>query len=248
MYSTYILPKCENRFHLNLITRAVESLPMKGELNIGSHFFFMFYISNTIILVELTSVYLTTMALIKCSECGNMISDKSESCVHCGAPMELKENLIPCPECSALIEDTAEKCTKCGFPLTPKKKLECPECGKKVDEGTAECPECGFPFISPKAPIICPECGKEVNEQSKNCPECGCPLETNENQESLLINCKACGKSISKWADICPHCGQISDNKIEEEFTNNSIDIIVGFLQVAVVAVGFFFILRGCSN
>lgn len=208
----------------------------------------MFYISNTIILVELTSVYLTTMALIKCSECGNMISDKSESCVHCGAPIELKENLISCPECSALIEDTAEKCTKCGFPLTPKKKLECPECGKKVDEGTAECPECGFPFISPKEPIICPECGKEANEQSKNCPECGCPLETNENQESLLINCKACGKSISKWAEVCPHCGQKPDEIINAEISNARINFwfyLIGFIMYLAFTI---YILKSCSE
>lgn len=109
----------------------------------------MFHISNTIILVELTSVYLTTMALIKCSECGNMISDKSESCVHCGAPMELKENLIPCPECSALIEDTAERCPMCGYPVIPKRKLTpCPECGKMVEEDTEECPECGYPIYT----------------------------------------------------------------------------------------------------
>lgn len=29
------------------------------------------------------------MALIKCSECGGKISDKSDHCIHCGYPMRL---------------------------------------------------------------------------------------------------------------------------------------------------------------
>jgi len=31
------------------------------------------------------------MALIKCSECGKEISDKAETCVHCGCPQEKQE-------------------------------------------------------------------------------------------------------------------------------------------------------------
>lgn len=27
------------------------------------------------------------MALIKCPECGNMVSDKAENCIHCGCPL-----------------------------------------------------------------------------------------------------------------------------------------------------------------
>ena len=29
------------------------------------------------------------MALIKCPECGNMVSDKATECIHCGAPLKL---------------------------------------------------------------------------------------------------------------------------------------------------------------
>lgn len=28
------------------------------------------------------------MAMIKCPECGNMVSDKAQSCIHCGYPLE----------------------------------------------------------------------------------------------------------------------------------------------------------------
>lgn len=33
------------------------------------------------------------MALIKCSECGNEISDKAERCIHCGCPI-VRENVV----------------------------------------------------------------------------------------------------------------------------------------------------------
>ena len=29
------------------------------------------------------------MAMIKCPECGNMISDKAPTCIHCGAPLQI---------------------------------------------------------------------------------------------------------------------------------------------------------------
>ena len=122
--------------------------------------------------------------------------------------------------------------------------MECPECGEKVNEGTEECLECGFPFISSKEPIRCPECGKEVNEQSKNCPECGCPLETNESQESLLINCEACGNTISKWAEVCPHCGQKTVTKRKDEYSDNIIEFVIGLVTVIIFIFWFF---KRCS-
>jgi uncharacterized membrane protein YvbJ len=32
------------------------------------------------------------MALIKCSECGNQVSDKARACIHCGAPISESNN------------------------------------------------------------------------------------------------------------------------------------------------------------
>ena len=54
------------------------------------------------------------MALIKCVECGNKISDKAECCPECGCPVELK---ITCFECGASISNKSEICPKCGVPL-----------------------------------------------------------------------------------------------------------------------------------
>ena len=51
------------------------------------------------------------MALIQCTECGRMISDKAACCPNCGAPVE--KQII---------------CEECGFAMSPS-MLSCPECG-----------------------------------------------------------------------------------------------------------------------
>ena len=38
------------------------------------------------------------MALIKCSECGNQVSDKATACPNCGAPVAAGPQ---CPECGS---------------------------------------------------------------------------------------------------------------------------------------------------
>lgn len=60
------------------------------------------------------------MAMIKCPNCGEMISDKAKSCVHCGAEIPKAEEVIPekkCPECGAVVNDEDTVCGNCGCPL-----------------------------------------------------------------------------------------------------------------------------------
>lgn len=57
------------------------------------------------------------MALIKCSECGRMISDKALNCPQCGAPVEVK---IQCAECGESIPDNCMVCPNCGCPVGEK--------------------------------------------------------------------------------------------------------------------------------
>lgn len=63
------------------------------------------------------------MALIKCPECGEEISDKAKKCVHCGHVLVEEAAPVPpspriCTECGAQIEDPeATECPKCGCPL-----------------------------------------------------------------------------------------------------------------------------------
>lgn len=65
------------------------------------------------------------MAMIKCPECGQEISDKAKKCVHCG---------------KVLIEDK------------PATKI-CSDCGKENPIDATECTHCGCPFEEDKTPV-----------------------------------------------------------------------------------------------
>lgn len=54
------------------------------------------------------------MALIKCNECGQMVSDKASACPHCGCPIEKPK---VCPECGQEIAVSDSYCQKCGHPV-----------------------------------------------------------------------------------------------------------------------------------
>lgn len=54
------------------------------------------------------------MALIKCNECKEEMSDKALKCPHCGCPNNPK---VKCPECNSDIEKSANTCPNCGFTL-----------------------------------------------------------------------------------------------------------------------------------
>lgn len=57
------------------------------------------------------------MALVKCIECGQMVSDKAEACPNCGCPVE-KATLAPvCAECGAELKATDIVCSQCGCPV-----------------------------------------------------------------------------------------------------------------------------------
>jgi hypothetical protein len=68
------------------------------------------------------------MALIKCENCGQDVSDRAIVCPHCKAV--LKENVsgerstLICEECGAEIPDGKEVCPHCGFPVEHSKKAE----------------------------------------------------------------------------------------------------------------------------
>jgi hypothetical protein len=52
--------------------------------------------------------------MIKCSECGEDISDKAAVCIGCGAPVI---TLIKCSECGIDIPEKASICNGCGAPV-----------------------------------------------------------------------------------------------------------------------------------
>ena len=54
------------------------------------------------------------MALTKCIECGQMVSDKATSCPHCGAPIV---KTIVCEDCGTEIPEGTKTCPTCGCPI-----------------------------------------------------------------------------------------------------------------------------------
>lgn len=66
------------------------------------------------------------MALIKCSNCEKLISDKAKVCPQCGQPVALEvpevEEFEPllCEECGTDISNDIESCHNCGCPVPPK--------------------------------------------------------------------------------------------------------------------------------
>ena len=56
------------------------------------------------------------MAMITCPNCGEQISDKAKSCVHCGASLQPEEKRV-CEECGTELEEGMEVCPVCGCPI-----------------------------------------------------------------------------------------------------------------------------------
>jgi len=56
------------------------------------------------------------MALVKCSECGNEISDTASACPKCGASVSRKlgEHEDQCPHCMTVVNASVTKCPSCG--------------------------------------------------------------------------------------------------------------------------------------
>jgi RNA polymerase subunit RPABC4/transcription elongation factor Spt4 len=56
------------------------------------------------------------MALIKCKDCGNDISDSAAACPRCGAPVPRRPdpNQISCPHCSTHFSRFASVCPGCN--------------------------------------------------------------------------------------------------------------------------------------
>lgn len=69
------------------------------------------------------------MSLIKCPECGNMVSLKADTCPSCGYP--IKENI--CKECGNLLEKSVKVCPSCGCPVDKHRQhLNLSMCTKSV--------------------------------------------------------------------------------------------------------------------
>lgn len=127
--------------------------------------------------------------LIRCIECGNEISDKSNMCPNCGCPTiesikeiennnQKKENedklFYECPLCKKQYESGTLKCDLCGYmaiPMPPQNNVKiqnlpkCPTCSstniKKISTTRKVAGAIGFGLLSKtaKSQFECNDCG-----------------------------------------------------------------------------------------
>lgn len=102
----------------------------------------------------LNAIFIYTMPLIKCTDCGQMVSDKAKACPKCGCQVIPPKKEIQCPECGNSVFEDSMECSECGFPF--KESFICPECQSQIDETSAKCNICGFPL------------NKDINSSTSN--------------------------------------------------------------------------------
>lgn len=109
------------------------------------------------------------MAMIKCPECGQEISDKAKKCIHCGKIFveDTKENI--CMECGKIIPEDSDLCPYCGCPVEKTASQKVEVTGIKVSKKSKKM----FAIIGVVALVVCiiAICGglyfKKVSEQKK---------------------------------------------------------------------------------
>lgn len=124
------------------------------------------------------------MALIKCSSCGQMISDKAKNCPKCGTPVEIP---LKCEECGESVSPHSVSCPNCGAPFKSP-MTQCEECGESIPPHSASCPNCGAPFKS--SMIQCEKCEEMIPNDSVFCTHCGRPIKSTINHKSNISTSK----------------------------------------------------------
>ena len=85
--------------------------------------------------------------IIKCSNCGNEVSDGDDFCHNCGNKIEREDNTLRCESCGSELPKNTLFCPTCGskvnIPVTKIQTNLCPNCGIQLDNGVEFCPECG---------------------------------------------------------------------------------------------------------
>jgi len=106
------------------------------------------------------------MALVKCPECGNNISDKAKSCPKCGHPMGVSSGQVNVVVGAPETARTTEPTTKNGL-VCPKCKSTNIHVDKKGFDGQKAC--CGFLTCGPLG-FLCGTDGS--NKLVKTCLNC----------------------------------------------------------------------------
>lgn len=173
------------------------------------------------------------MALIKCSNCGNMISDKAKTCPKCGAPVGQQNNdavadLMYREAVAAMKKGNYAEARDYINGLLAVKPGDARFLALKQELEEATLPK---PQVSPNGRMVaCPNCRQMISSKATTCPKCGRPVvkissapQTKEQQaapqqqkpitpepNTNLIVCNSCGHQMSPRAMKCPKCGALS--------------------------------------
>ncbi len=80
------------------------------------------------------------MALIKCTNCGEAVSDKAKTCPSCGVSLIEESTIEPltCSECGTEIPEGRDSCSKCGCPVSKNGEVKKTEsCSSKITHNPA---------------------------------------------------------------------------------------------------------------
>lgn len=109
------------------------------------------------------------MPLIKCPECAKEISDRADSCPHCGFPISIKKRTV------AMTFESVKPSYIIGE--SGYINVKCPSCGKEIsimDSSLSLTPD-GYKLLDDKEGYC--ECGVSFTEIRKDirprCPKCG---------------------------------------------------------------------------
>ena len=83
------------------------------------------------------------MAMIKCRECGEEMSDHAKSCPNCG----MENSIMFCPECDKQLSSKATVCPSCGYDFKDKVSQNNNEKGENFGMAIAAL-ICSFIFIT----------------------------------------------------------------------------------------------------
>lgn len=144
------------------------------------------------------------MALITCPNCGEQVSDKAKTCIHCGANLIPEEKQI-CQECGAEIEPESDVCPKCGCPV----KIE--ETAQKVEVTGVHINKKSkniilILVIAVAATIVIALAGVQVHKKNVAAAEAKAAEEQAKNYQSNLI--EAYNNMISAASDT-EDCGNL---------------------------------------
>ena len=136
------------------------------------------------------------MGLIKCEDCGKLISDAAESCPNCGRPIKnapIYSPLPQCPHCGKVVAEITERCPECGTVL--KEQLNENQILQDIHLRSM-CPICGNDkiMLAPTKDSIRIVEGKDgVNCVEYLCNECGSWVSPYKPQQHFIYYSRCSG-------------------------------------------------------